>query len=188
MKWMKRIFWIMLIWFSAHMIYLMVDGMPDTKDKADVAIVLGNRVYSDGSLSSWLQGRVDVALGLYRNGQVQKIFVSGGIPDEPSAYAEGTAMKRYLVKNGVPDTAVIIDDHGDNSYLTAKHFVEWNQNKGYTSAIVVSQFFHITRCKMILHKLGFANVKSASSNVYHWKDALSATREFFAFYKYLVAY
>lgn len=188
MKWMKRLFWFLLIWFSAHMIYLLIDGMPDTKEKADVAIVLGNRVYSDGRLSSWLQGRVDVALGLYRNGQVKKIFVSGGIPDDPSAYAEGTAMKRYLIKNGVPDTAVIIDDHGDNTYLTAKNFIAWNQTQGCTSAIVVSQYFHITRCKMILHKLGFANVKSASSNVYHWKDALSAGREFFAFYKYLVAY
>ena len=180
---------VLLFWTCAHVIYITIDGIPDYKGSADVAVVLGNRVFADGSLSSWLQGRTDEALKLYREKRVKKIFASGGISTpENGGYPEGTAMKEYLVKHGVPADDVIADNSGSNTYWTAKDFLEWNKARNYKSVIVVSQFYHITRTKYIFWKLGIKGVHSASSDVYTWSDVVGTLREVPAFYKYLIVY
>jgi len=189
-KWLFRVALLLMLWLVVHIAYICIDGLNDRADKADVAIILGNAVYPDGRLSPWLKGRVDAALKLYREGRIKKIFASGGIamsPDE-RGYPEGDAMKKYLVAHGVPEEDVIADNYGRNTYLTAKDFIAWNRQYHYTSAIVVSQFYHITRSKYILRKLGFANVGNATSRDFRWGDVGSTLREVPAFYKYVLVY
>jgi len=187
-KWLRRLIYFFLAWILIHVIFITIDGLKADPDKADVAIVLGNRVYSDGSLASWTKGRVDKALELYQQGKIKTIFVSGGMGVEDH-YPEGKAMKAYLLSNGVPDSAVIEDNEGANTYLTAVNFLKWNKERNYSSVVVVSQFYHITRSKYILKKVGFSgSVYSATSEVYNWKDITGTMREVPAFYKYLVVY
>jgi vancomycin permeability regulator SanA len=187
-KWVKWTIAVFFTWFVIHATYITIDGLRSDDAVADVAIILGNRVNEDGSLAPWTQGRVDKALELYRQGKVKYIFASGGITRETN-YPEGTGMKSYLVANGVPDSAVIADNKGINTFFTATNFLEWNQQKGFGSAIIVSQFYHITRSKYILRKLGFnGSIHAASSEVYNWNDILGTAREVPAFYKYLLVY
>lgn len=189
--WFKRMAVFLLAWISIHIIYITIDGLRQYKGNADVAIILGNRVFENDSLSSWLQGRVDAALDLYKAGRVKKIYASGGISkndnDEP-LYPEGDAMRKYLLLHGVPAADVIADNEGQNTFLTAKDFIAWNQTHHFTSAIVVSQFYHITRSKYILRKLGFKDVHGVSSIHYTTSDIVGTLREVPAFYKYLVLY
>lgn len=189
-KWLRGIAGFFILWVTIHIIYITIDGLHDYKGKADVAVILGNTVYEDHSLSPWLKGRVDKALELYRQGRVKKIYASGGQRsiESGSGYPEGDGMKEYLVAQGVPGQDVISDNYGQNTYLTAKDFLEWNKDKGYTSVIVVSQFYHITRTKYIFRKLGYKNVYNASSTVYSWKDILGTLREVPALYKYMMVY
>jgi vancomycin permeability regulator SanA len=189
-KWVTRIIVLFVCWIALHLAYITIDGLRDSNDKADVAIILGNTVYPDGSLSPWLKGRVDAALKLYREGRVKKVFASGGIAmsKDEDGYPEGDAMKKYLVEHGVPENDVIADNDGRNTYLTAKDFIAWNQQYHYTSAIIVSQFYHITRSKYILHRLGFKNVGNATSRDFRWNDIAGTLREVPAFYKYVIVY
>jgi vancomycin permeability regulator SanA len=175
-----------LAWFFLHSLWVVNEGLHDFTGKADVAIVLGNTVFKDGSLSPWLKGRVDQALHLYRNRQVKKIFVSGGIGT--SFYPEGDGMHNYLLAQGVPDHDILVDNYGDNSYLTAKNFLAYNQTAHYTSAVVVTSYYHITRCKYIMHKLGLPAVESDYSHYTTVYDWYGLTREFPAFYKYWLVY
>jgi vancomycin permeability regulator SanA len=186
-KWLSRILLFLLGWFLLHSMYITIDGFVSYSGKADVAIVMGNRVYADGSLSNWLKGRVDKALQLYTRRKVKKIFVSGGISTaEDGFYPEGDAMKKYLLSMGVPEADIIVDNNGIDTRSTAKNFIEWNKSNNYQSAIVVSQFFHITRSKYILKKYGFKKVAGAASDVLSWRDLYSTIREWPAFYKYLI--
>ena len=178
-----------LIWISAHIIFISIDGLTDYKGSADAAVILGNRVYGDGRLSSWLKGRTDAALELYREKRVKKIFASGRIsPEEDGGYPEGNAMKEYLVGQGVRPEDVIVDNKGINTYWTAKNYLEWSKANDCHSVIVVSQFYHITRTKYIFRKLGINEVHGASSRSYSGSDIVGTLREVPAFYKYLVAY
>ena len=177
-----------LLWVVVHLAYISIDGLRDYKGTADVAVVLGNRVDADSSLSPVLQGRVDRALLLYRQGRVHKIMASGGKGKSEGKVLEGMAMKRYLVQKGVPPADVIEDNDGENTYLTAKDFRTLADSLHCSSVIVVSSFYHITRCKYIFRKLDIRNVHSASSDVFFGNDLFGLLREFPALYKYMLWY
>jgi vancomycin permeability regulator SanA len=177
---------VFVFWLLLHSAYVIYDGLHNYNGKADIAIVLGNSVFADGTLSPWLQGRVDAALQLYQEGRIKKIFVSGGKGEY--GVREGDAMKKYLMQKKVPGNDIIKDNNGNNSYLTAKDFIALNDSLHFASAIVVSSFYHITRCKYIIKKLGYKNVEGYSSRRYFWKDGYGLFREFFAFYKYMLFY
>jgi vancomycin permeability regulator SanA len=188
-RWFRRTAFFLLSWIAVHIIYISIDGLQTFKGEADVAVVLGNRVFADGRLSGWLQGRVDMALALYKEKRVKKIFASGGISTpEDGGYPEGDAMKQYLLNHGVPATDIISDNAGQNTFLTAKDFMEWNVSQHYHSVVIVSQFYHITRSKYIFKKMGCKNVASAASEKYTWADITGTLREVPAFYKYVLLY
>ena len=177
-----------VLWLVIHLAFISIDGLRDYKGTADVAVVLGNRVDADSSLSPVLQGRVDRALLLYREGRVHKIMVSGGKGMKAAKVPEGMAMRRYLMQKGVPAADVIEDNDGENTYLTAKDLRTVADSLHCTSVIVVSSFYHITRCKYIFHKLDIRNVHSASSDVFYANDLVGLLREFPALYKYMLWY
>ena len=175
-----------ILWLLLHTAYVIFDGLHDYAGNADVAIVPGNSVFADSLLSPWLQGRVDAALKLYKTGRIKKIFVSGGKGEY--GVHEGDAMKKYLVGKNMPGYNIISDNNGNNSYVTAKDFILLNDSLHFASAIIVSSFYHITRCKYIIKKLGFKNVEGFASDKYFWQDGYGLFREFFAFYKYVIFY
>jgi SanA protein len=114
-----------------------------------VAIVLGARVYPDGTLSPVLQSRVDAGIELYKSGKVKKLLMSGD--NSTSHYNEPTAMKRYAVAHGVPAQDVIRDFAGFHTYDTcyrAKYVF------GITNAVFVSQAFHLPRAVYLARQLG----------------------------------
>jgi len=184
----RRLFGLILLWIIIHLIYVTIDGVSDYKGSADIAVVLGNRVDADSSLSPVLEGRVDKALLLYRQGRVRLIMVSGGKGMNTGKVPEGMAMKRYLVEQGVPADRIIEDNDGENTYLTAVDFKKANGSLHCPSVIVVSTFYHITRCKYIFRKLGIQHVHSASSDVFYANDLVGPLREFPALYKYMLIY
>ena len=179
---------VLLGWLFLHMIYITIDGLCGYSGSADMAIVLGNLVEANGSLSPVLRGRVDRALALYRQGRVARIMVSGGMGLQAGRYPEGLAMKQYLVARGVPADRIVEDNHGENTYLTAKDFLPVADSLQVHSVIVVSSFYHITRSKYILRKLGVRNVHSDASQVFFWNDLAGLPRDAVAFYKYLLVY
>ncbi|MEX5689765.1 YdcF family protein, partial [Pseudomonas silesiensis] len=58
--------------------------------------------------------------------------------------------------------------------------------KKFKTAIIVSQFYHITRTKMFFRKSGFKNISSVSPMYFEIRDLYSLFREFFAYYWALV--
>lgn len=78
----KRIIYFLAIWFSIHTSCIAIDGLNDEQGQSKFGVVFGNTVNSDGTLSPRLQARLDKAISLYFNHQIEKIFVSGGIGKE----------------------------------------------------------------------------------------------------------
>ena len=97
-------------------------------------------------------------------------------------------MKSWLIKKGIPPGDIISDNEGRNTYFTAKDFISLNDSCQFSSAMIVSSFYHVTRCKYIFRKLGFRNVRSSASTRYFINDAFGMAREFLAFYEYLLLY
>ena len=184
-----RIFWCLLLigltFFLIHEAVIAIDGLVDAQnEKSEVAVIFGSKVNRDGNVSHWLEARLVKGLELYSNGWVDKIYVSGGLGQE--GHFEGTVMKAYLVEQGVPSQHVIADDLGVNTRATALNFV--NDLSTPTSAILVTQYFHVSRVKLAFKQVGVGKVAAVHCDFHELRDFYSLFREFFGFYKYLVLY
>jgi vancomycin permeability regulator SanA len=184
MKKSKRIVKIALIafiiWLLAHSVYTVVDGLSNNGKKADIAVILGSKVNEDGTLSERLKKRLECGLDLYINKRVKKIIVSGGLGKE--GFYEGDKMKEFLIQNNVPDSLIFVDNYGNNTVATVENTIKLKDSLKYQSLIVVSQYFHLTRTKMLFNKRGFKNVSGASPNYFEIRDLYSILREFVAYY------
>ena len=176
----KVILIILSVWALVHLSYIIIDGLTDTGQKADMAVILGNKVNEDGTLSERLEKRLACGLHLYKAGRVQKIMVSGGLGKE--GFYEGDKMKAYLLENGVPDTSILVDNYSNNTLATVDNTLQLKDSLLFSSLIVVSQYFHVTRTKMLFRKRGFVHVSSVSPVYFEWRDFYSLVREFGAYY------
>jgi vancomycin permeability regulator SanA len=181
---MKKLIILFLVFFSIHTIYISYDGLTDDNTQSDVALVLGNKVNEDGTLSDRLIARCDKAIELFNAHKVKYIIVSGGIGKE--GFSEGVKMHDYILKNGVVDSLILTDSKGNTTEATVKNYVALNRYRKFSSVTVVSQFYHITRTKKMLSDAGVDNVYGASPNFFEWRDIYSTSREFFAFYWYCI--
>ncbi len=173
---------LLAVWGALHTALITIDGLTDEMEPAEVAVILGNKVNEDGSLSPRLIGRVETGLQLYEDGLVEKLMVSGGYGKEKQY--EGTKMAEYLMRRGVPEKALIIDDAGNNTMQTAVNYAKLELDMG--SVIVVSQFHHISRTKLAFKKVGLGKVRGVHADFYEWRDFYSVFREIPAYYAYLI--
>jgi vancomycin permeability regulator SanA len=159
------------------------DGLHDELGVSDVAIVLGNQVNSDGRPSERLRARLDVAVTLYQQGWFTHILVSGGTGR--NGFDEAEVMKKYLVEKGVPEEIVVVDSDGVTTYHTAKNAAQLMREKNWQHAMVISQYFHISRTKLAHRRFGISSVYSAHAPFFEARDFYSTAREVVGFYAYL---
>lgn len=177
----KSIFVGLIVWFLIHSIYSTIDGLNDKQTNADVAIVLGNKVNEDGTLSERLKARLDKSIELFNQKRVKSIIASGGYGKE--AFWEGKKMKEYLVENKIPTDKILVDNFGNDTEKTVENSIKMMDSLNFKSAISVSQFFHQTRTKKLFRKKGFMNIESASPDYFELRDFYAIFREFVAYYK-----
>jgi Uncharacterized membrane protein len=176
----KAIALLFIIWGAAHLAFVTIDGLSDNGENADCAVVLGNKVNADGTLSARLEKRMECALNLHESGRVKFFLVSGGLGKE--GHYEGEIMKQYLLARGVPESLVVVDNDGANTRNTVKNTLAMQEALDCKKLIIVSQFYHITRAKALFRKAGFSDVSGASPRFFELRDVYSLLREFVAFY------
>lgn len=150
-------------------------GLTAQPQPADCLVVPGNTVNPDGSISPRLRARLDEALRLYRAGLSPLIFVSGGLGRE--GHYEGSAMQRYLVAQGVPAHAIVVDNVGNNTEATARNFARLARIRHLKSAVVVSQFFHLPRTQLLLRQQGVSTVSASAARYWELRDVYALLRE-----------
>ncbi len=178
----KRIIYLFLLWFGIHQIVIITDGLTDENTKTDVAVIYGNTVHEDGTISKRLKARLDRGIQLYTDSLTDMLFVSGGLGKE--GFYEGTKMQEYLVEKGIPAEKIVVDNQGNNTKLTTQNFVKkFGKEK---SVVVVSQYHHVSRAKLAFRKAGIKDVTGAHADYFEIRDFYSCIREFFGYYSYLL--
>lgn len=185
---MKRailyLFGAVFLWFILHVLIITFDGMNDKIGVTDVAVVLGNKVELNGTPSKRLKSRLDRAIELYKENYFNYIIVSGGIGKE--GFDEAVVMKDYLIEKGIPDSKIILDQMGYNSYMTAQNTKEIMSRMDLNSVTIISQFYHITRTRLAFRKVGIKDIYTSHARYFELRDLYSLVREYFGFYKYLL--
>lgn len=177
----KIIFGFLLSWCLIHTLYIIYDGLYDKKQNADVAIILGNKVNKDGTLSDRLKQRLNQGIKLYHLNRVKKIIVSGGYGKE--GFWEANKMKEYLLVHKISNENIIVDNNGNNTEKTVENTIKIMDSLHLKSAISVSQYYHQTRIKKLFKKNSFVHIESSSPTYFELRDVYSIFREFIAYYK-----
>jgi len=120
----------------------------NTVAQHDVAIVFGAGLDGDQP-SPYLRARLQVALDLYQAGKAKVILVSGD--NLTTSHNEPAVMTKWLVEHGVPDAKIVQDYAGEDTYSTC---MRAKDIFGVTSAILVSQGYHIPRAVATCRMLG----------------------------------
>ena len=152
-----------------------IAGLAVRPVKSDVAIVLGNAVHRDGTLSLRLRARVDTAYACFTQQTCSIIFVSGGI--DANGTDEAAAMKNYLVQRGVPQEKIVTDNQGRNTLATALNAADYMRKNHLVRALAVSQFFHLPRTMLGLEHAGIQEVHGAYPDFFEMRDIYSVFRE-----------
>ena len=176
-----------IITYICLSIFLIVEGIilvcsfskPDKN--ASIIIVLGSGVNRDKSLSRDFKARLDSCLEYYEENGGTIILTGKKGRDEP--VAEAIAGKQYLLKKGVSENAIRVDDKSSNTYENIRNAYELSRDIKDRKTVIVSSCFHLFRANFIAHKVGFRNVSLKGSIGGYGTLLHSYTREFFAFVK-----
>ncbi|GAA4050482.1 SanA/YdcF family protein [Streptomyces shaanxiensis] len=152
------------------------DRLRTTADapRTDVAVVFGAGLWA-GEPSPYLAHRLDAAAELYRAGRVEVVLVTGD--NSRKDYDEPDAMRTYLTRHGVPDTRIVSDYAGFDTWDSC---VRAKKIFGVDEAVLISQGFHIRRAVALCEEAG---VTSYGVGVDAKHDATwyyGGTREIFA--------
>ncbi len=178
----KNIAFCMLTALLFSLITLGLIGSTERVQVSDVAVVLGNKVYPDGALHPRLAARVDRALELWRAGIVRHILVSGGV--DADGTDEAMFMKSYLVRKGVPADAVFVHSDGVNTHATVIYTARAVAEGRWNSVLVVSEFYHVPRCRFAFFLAGVRDVRWARAHYFEFGDLKRLLREAVALVRY----
>src|SRR5439155_8645205 len=105
----------------------------DEAQRADIIVVLGAAEYR-GKPSPVLRARLDHALDLYKKGLAPRILTTGGAGLDP-VYTEGTVGRSYLVSQGVPSEAIMVEPEGESTVYSTAAAAESMRRMGLRSCI-----------------------------------------------------
>lgn len=115
-------------------------GATDYSRPARAIVVFGARVYGDGGPSLALEDRVRHGVKLYHQKLAPKLVLSGAADEVP-------AMRRLALEGQVPESALVLDPAGVNTYATLLNLKE-------RDVVAVSHYYHLARIKLTAHRLG----------------------------------
>ena len=125
----------------------------------DAMIVLGCGLNSDGTPSNTLKNRLDGSID-YHGKNPDSIIVVTGAVSRFNNITEGSAMKKYLVENGVPESKILVDEQATNTKENFEYSLKLLENAGVDTdkVVFVTNSFHIFRARNYAIQSGFDNI------------------------------
>lgn len=133
-------------------------GARDTAAPADAIVVLGAAQYS-GRPSPVLKARLDHAVALWKQGLAPRMIVTGGRGTGDTT-TEAAVSRRYVVRQGVADSVILLEDHGRTTNASIGAVAGIMRQHGLRRAILVSDPFHMLRLQILARRLGVQSVTS----------------------------
>lgn len=133
----------LISYFTADQNSFKVADVPKKK----VALILGTSQYlKNGSTNLYFKFRIEAVADLWEARKIDYVLVSGD--NGSKEYDEPTAMKKALVKRGIPASRIVMDYAG---FRTLDSMVRAKEVFGQHDFIIVSQQFHVERALVIAH-------------------------------------
>lgn len=137
-------------------------GRVDERTPTDMILVLGAAQY-DGRPSPVLEARLQHALTLYQQGVAPRIVTVGGSA-QGDQFSEAESGDRWLTEHGVPNRDVLPVDEGRDTLGSFEAVGTVAQQRGWTSAVIVSDPWHSLRSRTMARDVGLAATTSPTKS------------------------
>lgn len=124
----------------------------------DYIIILGCQIRKDGTLTPLLKARVDKALS-FREEQLKMtnkdlVFITSGGKGDDESISEAEAMKNYLLKNGIKENNILMDDKSKDTYQNLKFSHKLITKKNANVAFSTTNY-HVLRAGLLATEQNF---------------------------------
>ncbi len=137
---------------------VIVWGRWDAAGHVDAIVVLGAAQYA-GRPSPVLKARLDHAVHLWEQGYASWFVVTGGTgPGDTTS--EAAVSRRYIVRRGVPERAVLSETVGRSTDASLTGVASLMHDRQLRTAILVSDPFHSLRIQILARHYGIDAVTS----------------------------
>lgn len=141
------------LWLGGVAAWILWVGERDQAAPADTIIVLGAAAY-DAVPSPVFKARIEHGLHLFDDGLAGTLIFTGGYGGGGARFAESQVARRYAMRQGVPETAILIESTSQTTYQNLFEARRLMQEHGLQRAIVVSDPLHMARALRLCRALG----------------------------------
>lgn len=171
----------LLLVFSNFILSSFIYGIYRPLLRQDYIIVLGSGLMGGNRVTPLLAGRIDRALKVYRRQADKKkkppmLIMSGGKGGDEQI-AEGEAMKRYALEQGIPADRILVEDQSENTYenmLFSRQLIESREaDMKHLHILFSTSNYHVFRAGIYARKAELkAQGIGAKTKFYFWYNAL----------------
>lgn len=159
LRWAWRLLVLALLWLLGVAAYIIWVGQRDDAVPADAIIVLGAAAY-DAKPSPVFEERIRHGIDLYKRGLAPTLIFTGGYGGKGARFSESQVARRYALRQGVPDKAILIESLSRNTHENLRQASQVMQQHNLHKAIVVSDPLHMARALRISKDIGIQAVGS----------------------------
>ncbi|MER3481346.1 MAG: hypothetical protein C4327_12970 [Meiothermus sp.] len=139
--------------YLAALGYIVLNMNRSTLQQADVALVLGSRVYHGQRLNPCLVGRVEEGVEVVRRGWARWLVVSGGL-DRETGTVEAQAMAQIARSRGLNPERIVLEPSARSTYQNLRFTQQIMEERGWNTVVIVSEPFHLPRAALMARRLG----------------------------------
>jgi len=163
---------LLTVWVGADFAFVSIGAETDYATHADTIIVLGCRIHGEapGGISYCIRSRADHAADLYKRGLASHIIATGGATE--NGPTESSVLSLVLREDGVPDSAIIEESQAHNTIQNLTFSKAIMQSRGWQTAILVTEPFHINRASLIARDVGLNVYPSPALDTPNWSQPL----------------
>jgi uncharacterized SAM-binding protein YcdF (DUF218 family) len=156
-RWLRRLLLLVLAWLCGVALYIVhVGGRDDAgsdRVRADAIVVLGAAAY-DARPSPVFEERIRHGIDLYKRERAPTLIFTGGFGGNGARFSESQVARRYALRNGVPDRAILIETVSRNTIENLGQAAALMRARKLGRAIIVSDPLHMSRALRICRDVG----------------------------------
>lgn len=180
-----RIVLLAALWLAGVAGYILWVGERDQAAPADAIVVLGAAAY-DAQPSPVFEARIEHGLALYREGYAKTLIFTGGYGGSRARFSESQVARRYALRNGIPESAILIEARSRTTYDNLVEARRLMFEHNLRRVIVVSDPLHMARALRLSRELGIDALGSPtpSTRFRSWRTRLEfLARETYFFHR-----
>jgi uncharacterized SAM-binding protein YcdF (DUF218 family) len=182
-KWIFQCIIVLILLFLCVAAWIVFDGLRDSGEKADVALVTGHSEAPLGMHGSVAHDDLDRAIKLYNDSDISFIIVSEST--SPGNDNASDAMTKYLESHGVPPSVIIEDRQARTAQEMAREVAAIMKSRQLASVMIVTDYYQVTGTKIALVHEGIKQVGNAHVGRFQKEDAVKIGRATVALCEYV---